>query len=99
MMIVIRIIHHDVDCYLNLLNRAGLEAGQPCQTLLQVHWPVDQTAKLVIMVMVKMIIIVVVVEINSRPVWLVTKEGGMFWRSGSEKSSAIFSEFLIYPPI
>ena len=51
------------------------------------------------MVMVKMIIIVVVVEINSGPVWLVTKEGGMFWRSGSEKSSAIFSEFLIYPPI
>ena len=56
MMIVIRIIHHDVDCYLNLLNRAGLEAGQPCQTLLQVHWPVDQTAKLVIMVMVKMVL-------------------------------------------
>ena len=59
MMIVIRIFDHDVDCYLNLLHRAGLQAGQPCQTLLQVHWPVDQTAKLVIMVMMKMVLVVI----------------------------------------
>ena len=57
MMIVIRIFDHDVDCYLNLLHRAGLEAGQPCQTLLQVHWPVDQTTGLVIIVMMKMVLV------------------------------------------
>ena len=60
MMIVIRIFDHDVDCYLNLLHGAGLEAGQPCQTLLQVHWPVDQTAKLVIMVMMKMVLVMMI---------------------------------------
>ena len=58
MFIVIGMFNHDVDCYRNLLHRAGLEAGQPCQTLLQVHWPVDQTAKLVIMVMMKMVLVV-----------------------------------------
>ena len=58
MMIVIRIFDHDVDCYLNLLHRAGLEAGQPCQTLLQVHWPVDQTAKLMVIVMMMMVLVI-----------------------------------------
>ena len=55
MFIVIGMFNHDVDFYRNLLHRAGLQAGQPCQTLLQVHWPVDQTAKLVVMVMMKMV--------------------------------------------
>ena len=50
-------------------------------------------------IIIIVVVVVVVVDINSGPVWMVTKEGRMFWRSGSEKSSAIFSEFLIYPPI
>ena len=58
MFIAIGMFNHDVDCYRNLLHRAGLQAGQPCQTLLQVHWPVDQTAKLMVMVMMKMVLVI-----------------------------------------